>query len=105
MSDITVARCMRCQCEITTPQVFSAPKERHAPAYRTNIHFILESGVRMLVHAERVSFYYCPACALLVRMCVLCGCTDDVGCEEGCAWAERGEQDTVDVCTDCLPTF
>jgi hypothetical protein len=31
------------------------------------------------------------------RQCVRCGCTDNVGCEGGCAWAQL----TPPVCTRC----
>jgi hypothetical protein len=32
-----------------------------------------------------------------VRACRRCGCTDAVGCEEGCAWVD------TDLCSNCLP--
>jgi hypothetical protein len=33
------------------------------------------------------------------RQCTVCGCTDNVGCEDGCAWAQL----TPPVCTRCAP--
>jgi hypothetical protein len=32
--------------------------------------------------------YYCPSCEAAV--CILCGCTDEHACAEGCSWLEPG---------------
>jgi len=33
-----------------------------------------------------------------MRKCLLCGCTEDRACDEGCAWVDNG----VDICTACV---
>lgn len=53
-----------------------------------------------LANAEGVIFtakagIYCAECATDARICRVCGCTEELGCDEGCAWEDD------DTCTAC----
>lgn len=44
---------------------------------------------------NKVGATYCPECAPTVRFCRGCGCTDEAGCPERCAWV------LPDLCSVC----
>lgn len=103
MSDICVIRCLRCDAPLGPAQVFSAPVQRLQPALAQNVQFRLESGTLLLAHDRRAILAYCPNCAPDVKCCCVCGCTDEVSCEGGCAWRQDNPKEGAWVCTGCIP--
>ena len=54
----------------------------------------------------RLGGLYCPKCAPATPVCHLCGCTQEVGCPEGCSWAlilsDKPHASICSVCTSKL---
>jgi hypothetical protein len=40
---------------------------------------------------------------LSMPSCEICGCTEDMACEGGCAWSERFLRQSRMICTSCEP--
>lgn len=67
----------------------------------------LPNGVRLDPRGHfrtPAALYYCRECRPDVRICEACGCTDEAGCEQGCAWTSA-DVDRCSACDDPDPLY
>lgn len=77
--------CLRCQCELPGDLGLDASCETLPNGVVVDRgHVLTPQGAA-----------YCAECRPEVRFCKSCGCTDEAGCPEGCAWVAE------DLCSEC----
>jgi len=82
-------RCVLCRTPVFIVVGSEINSVRIGDTYRT------PQGSVFIGRSDFTEARYCPGCAASIRICRVCGCTEEVACEGGCWWIER------DLCSNC----